>query len=197
MKSVLAIMGSPRKKMNTNQALDYILNGINDREYEVKKIFLRDLDIKYCTGCNYCSRKAGCIQKDDMQSVYRLIDDADIIIFAAPLYFNSLNGLSKNVIDRCQKYWGLKYSLGEDYKREENRKGIFLSTGGSPWVYDQFLGTKPVLELFFKSINVEYLGNCFISNTDTIPVFERQDIEKELTTIGEDISNLEHFTIHK
>lgn len=197
MKKILAIMGSPRKSKNTNKALEYLLNGVDKDEFELKKIYLKDLDIKYCTGCNYCSIEPGCIQKDDMQSIYKDIDTSDVIILAAPVYFNSVNGLVKNMIDRCQVYWALKYSLGQDYKRGENRIGVFLSVGGAPYTHDQFLGTLPVVDLFFKAINAEYKGNYFISNTDNIPVSQRKDLEMELNSIGESIYSLKRFTIQK
>lgn len=197
MKKVLAIMGSPRKNKNTDKALDYLLEGISKNDVEINKIYLGDLDIKHCTGCDYCSLKPGCVKKDDMQEIYKHIDSSDVIILGAPVYFNSVNGMVKNLIDRCQMYWSLKYSLGGNYKRGEDRIGLFLSVGGAPYSHDQFLGTLPVMDYFFKAINAEYKGNYFISKTDTLPVSERDDVRKELIHIGENLFDLEHFIIQK
>ena len=126
MKKVLAIMGSPRKGKNTNSALDFFLEGLDQGQFSLDKVYLMDLSIGHCTGCDYCGSTGICIIKDDMQSLYDKIDQSDLVILAAPLYFNSINGLSKNMIDRCQKYWSQKYSLGQSYKRGEDRLGVFI-----------------------------------------------------------------------
>jgi multimeric flavodoxin WrbA len=178
MKKVLAIMGSPRENKNT-------------------KISLKDIDIKSCTGCDYCGHVVACVQKDDMKEIYEKFDNSDIIILSAPLYFNAVNGLTKNMIDRCQKYWSLKYSHGQDYKRNEDRIGVFISVGGAPYTHDQFHANIPIMDFFFKSINADYKLNYFISNTDKNPVKERQIVNKELAQLGNKILNLDYLTIQR
>lgn len=197
MKKILAIMGSPRKKKNTDTLLESLLAGIDQEQYQIEKVNLVDLNISHCTGCDYCGSKGHCIIKDDMVQLYEKIDQSQIIILAAPVYFNSLNGLSKNMIDRCQKYWSIKYSLGQNYKRGEDRQGIFLATGGAPYGHKQFEGCHPVVDFFFKAINVDHRGSYYLSNTDEKPSKERKDIPKELEEIGRNIVNLSYFQIQK
>lgn len=196
MKKVVALMGSPRKTKNTNVALDFVLNNMG-QEYKINKIYLKDLIINPCTGCDYCGHKEDCIIDDDMNILYEGFDNADIVILAAPLYFNSFNGLTKNVIDRCQKYWSLKYSHGKDYKRDVDRKGICICVGGAPFDFNQFVGINPVTDFFFKSLNVEHMGNYFISNTDRELVETRQIVKNELESIGKDFKTLEKFHIQR
>lgn len=197
MKKVLALMGSPRKNKYTDKLLDFLLDGISELKYDINKLYLRDLQINHCTGCDYCGRTLNCIFTDDMQEIYDYIDNSDIIVFAAPLYFNSINGLSKNVIDRCQRYWSIKYTLGQEYKRNQGRKGIFISVGGAPFTHNQFAGTIPIMDFFFKAINAEYVGNYFLSNTDKINIEDNLDIKHELNNIGKDIDNLKNFYLHR
>lgn len=197
MKKVLAIMGSPRRNKNTEKVLDYLLAGIEDNDYEIKKIILKDIDIHSCTGCDHCGRTSNCVFKDGMSEIYEGFDSSDIIIFAAPLYFNSINGLSKNVVDRCQRYWSIKYSLGQNYKRNEDRKGIFLAVGGAPYSHDHFNGTIPVMDFFFKALNCDYLGNYLVSNTDKLSIADSRDIQDELFQIGKDIETIKSFYLHR
>lgn len=197
MKKILAIMGSPRKNKNTNIALDYLLEGIDEDKFLIEKIYLRDLTINHCTGCDYCGKQPNCTINDDMNKLYNGFDTSDIIILAAPLYFNSLNGLTKNMIDRCQRYWSLKYSLKEKYKNTEDRIGIFLSVGGAKFSYNQFSGTLPVMDFFFKSVNAYYKGNYFISNTDNISVEDRKEVKEELNNIGKEILIKKDFYLQR
>lgn len=197
MNKVLALMGSPRKNKHTNRLLDYLLEGIESLNYDIEKICLRDLDIHPCTGCDHCGRTGNCILKDDMTEVYEAFDNSDIVIFAAPLYFNSINGMAKNVIDRCQKYYSIKYSLGQNYKRDENRRGLFLSVGGAPYTHNQFDGTLPVMDFFFKAINVNYIGNYLVSNTDRVSIEDRPEIINEIREIGKNINHIENFYLQR
>lgn len=197
MKKVLALMGSPRKNKNTDTLLDYLLDGINENNLEIKKIYLKDKDINACTGCDYCSKSGDCVRKDGMDTIYSEFDKSDIIILAAPIYFNSVNSLTKTMIDRCQKYWSLKYSVKEKYRDTDDRIGIFLSTGGAPFEHDQFNGSVYVMDYFFRAINAKYSGNYFVSNTDNEPVNSREDVRDELYKIGKDILNNKDFYLHR
>lgn len=197
MKKVLAIMGSPRKNKNTDILLDYLLDGVEEAGLDIKKIYIGNKDISSCTGCGYCEIRGECALKDDMEEIYEEFDNRDIFILSAPLYFNSLNAKTKAVIDRCQKYWSIKYVLGQPYKNTEDRIGIFLSVGGAPYRHDQFSGTIPIMDLFFKAINANYLGNYFVSDTDILSVKERNDIKEELYEIGRNIVNIKDFYLHR
>lgn len=197
MKKVLALMGSPRKDKNTDKLLESLLEGIRENDYEINKIYLKDKKINPCMGCDYCAKTGDCVFKDDMEHIYDQIDNSDIIILAAPIYFNSVNGISKNLIDRCQKYWSIKYCLDGQYKRGKNRIGIFLSTGGAPFTFEQFTGGRHVMEYFFKAINANYIGNYFVANTDKVSVEKRIDVKKEVCEIGRKISEIEDFYIQK
>ena len=197
MKKVLALMGSPRKGKNTDTLLDYLLDGIKENDLDINKIYLKDKDVSGCTACDYCGKSGDCIRKDDMNDIYSEFDKSDIIILAAPVYFNSVNSLTKTMIDRCQKYWSLKYSLKEKYKDTDDRMGIFLSTGGAPLEHDQFNGSIYVMDYFFRAINAKYSGNYFVSNTDSNPVSGREDIKEELYKLGMDILNVKDFYLHR
>lgn len=196
-KKILAIMGSPRKNKHTNTALNILLEKVDRDLFDIKQINLRDLEIGHCIGCENCGRTGQCVKKDDMDLVYSEFDNSDIIILAAPIYFNSVNSLTKTMIDRCQKYWSQKYILGQNYKRNEDRKGILLSVGGAPFTHDQFTGAIPVADYFFRSINAEYIGNYFVSNTDKININEKESIVNDLYEIGRSIENLLGFNIQK
>ena len=197
MKKVISIMGSPRKNKNTDMLLDTFTNGVLENEYSVKKVYLREKKISPCVACGYCEKTGECIIKDDMNEIYTLFDEGDIFVIASPLYFNTVSSLTKIMIDRCQKYFSLKYSLNKVYRKGKKRTGIFISAGGAPYSHSHFDASIRTMDLFFKAIDVEYLGNYFISGTDEKPVWDRDDVLSEIYNIGKNIDKNSNLYLHR
>ena len=53
---LLCIVGSPRKKGNTDTILNSAMKGASDLGAEVEKVYLSDLQFKGCIGCEGCAR---------------------------------------------------------------------------------------------------------------------------------------------
>lgn len=99
--NILVLVGSPRKNGNTEILADSFIEGAKLSGNTVKKVCLRGLKISGCLGCGYCKKHEGeCVIKDDMQQIYPLIDDAQMIVFATPVYFYSMSSQLKAVLDR-------------------------------------------------------------------------------------------------
>ncbi|MEE9520871.1 MAG: flavodoxin family protein, partial [Dehalococcoidales bacterium] len=81
------------------------------RGAEVKTIVLNDLDITPCQHCDACLKKGECRIEDDMQMVYRELEQADRIVLASPVQFLGPSAQMKAMIDRCQALWARKYVL--------------------------------------------------------------------------------------
>ncbi|MFC2045787.1 flavodoxin family protein [Chloroflexota bacterium] len=100
MMKVLGIACSPRKKGNTDILLEQALKGAREDGAEVEFLPVRELDIKPCQGCSKCSKDGRCRIKDDMHIVYDKMVAADGIIFSVPIYFWSMYGQAKVLMDR-------------------------------------------------------------------------------------------------
>jgi multimeric flavodoxin WrbA len=95
------LIGSPRKKGNTDILSDEFIRGAQEAGAESEKIYLKDKKISGCLGCFTCQKNGGvCVQKDDMMQLYEKIKSADIIVFASPIYFYTWNAQMKIAIDR-------------------------------------------------------------------------------------------------
>lgn len=100
---ILAIMGSPRKLVNTYKVTKRVeerMKQMGDVEFEY--VFLKDLDLKPCLGCQACFDKGEdkCPLKDDRAMLEEKIQNADGVIFASPTYAFNVTGLMKNFFDR-------------------------------------------------------------------------------------------------
>jgi multimeric flavodoxin WrbA len=100
MKKVLILSGSPRKGGNSDILCDEFMKGAREAGNEVEKIFVAAKKINYCLGCGVCNSTKKCVQKDDMAEVLEKMVAADVIVLASPVYFYSIDGQLKTVIDR-------------------------------------------------------------------------------------------------
>jgi multimeric flavodoxin WrbA len=99
-KKALIMSASPRKGGNSDTLCDEFIAGALAAGHEAEKIFLRDRDINYCTGCGACNTTHRCVQKDDMAEVLDKLVKADVIVMATPVYFYTMDGQMKTLIDR-------------------------------------------------------------------------------------------------
>ncbi|MDO8490711.1 MAG: flavodoxin family protein [Dehalococcoidia bacterium] len=97
---ILGVLGSPRKKGNSEILLNEAFKGAKDAGAETELLRVSDYTIKPCDGCRTCSEKLKCHQDDDMQILYDKLRAADGIIFATPVYFWTIPGYFKTFIDR-------------------------------------------------------------------------------------------------
>lgn len=99
----IAINGSPHMdKGNTAMILSPFLEGIKEAGASVELFYTRELKISPCNGDMSCWFKnpGKCGQDDDMQMLLPKLKEADIIIWASPVYYAGITGPLKNLMDR-------------------------------------------------------------------------------------------------
>ena len=99
-KKVLVISASPRKGGNSDTLCDEFIRGAQESGNTAEKVFLRSQKINYCTGCGVCNTTHKCVQQDDMAAILEKLVQADVIVMATPVYFYTMDGQMKTMIDR-------------------------------------------------------------------------------------------------
>lgn len=99
-KKVYIISGSARKGGNSDLLCDAFLKRAQDAGHVAKKISLADTAISGCIGCYACKKTGVCFKKDGMAEVLEEMIEADVIVLSSPVYFYSINGQLKSVMDR-------------------------------------------------------------------------------------------------
>lgn len=177
----LSVLGSPRKNGNTAALLEEFLRGAKENHcgIEISKVFLQELDLKGCMGCNMCHRKEsdGCVIKDDMVKLYPLIDENDVIVLATPIYWWNMSAQLKTFIDRI---YGFKGTL-------KGKKMILLTTFG-----DEDKMTSGALNVINSLRSMcEYLGVDFLFDYGTsswkVPANENKEALEEVYELGKSI----------
>ena len=109
-KKILVLSASPRRGGNSDLLCDQFILGAKESGNQVEKIFLRDKEINYCLACDTCQGNGGnCVQKDDMIEVLDKMIASDVIVMATPVYFYTMNGQIKTLIDRTySRYLAIK-----------------------------------------------------------------------------------------
>lgn len=99
-KQVLILAGSPRRGGNSDLLCDAFAQGARDTGHTVEKIYVHEQNIGGCMACYACRETGACVQKDDMAAILEKLVAAEVIVLATPVYFYSMDGQLKMMIDR-------------------------------------------------------------------------------------------------
>jgi multimeric flavodoxin WrbA len=142
-------MGSPRIKGNTDLLLDEALKGAQSQGVGVEKIVVDKLKIAPCKEYLGCFKDGNCVIRDDMDSIYSKLLEADGIIVASPMFFYSVPAQLKALIDRCQALWARRHILHS--LPEKTRKGAFIAVGATKGKR-LFDGSILTIKYFFEAL---------------------------------------------
>ncbi len=185
---VLGINGSPRIGGNTDILLDKALEGAKTKGAQIEKVILNNLKFSPCQECKNIRDDGTCIVEDELQPLYKKIEQADGIILASPIFFGSLSAQTKMMIDRFQCAWRVKYILKKEIFKK-NRKGGFISVEASKRE-DFFDNAKSIVKNLFATINVDYKEELFCSGIDEkAKILQHPEVLKKAHELGQRITS--------
>lgn len=178
---VLGIYGSPRKGGNSDQLLDKALEGARSAGAETKAIYARDLKMCGCLECGGCDKTGKCVVQDDMQSVYPLLEEADLIFLASPIFFYGLTAQVKALIDRAQAMWSRRMieKSPEERKNYGSGRGYLIAVGATRGK-NLFEGAQLTAQYFFDALDMSYDGGIFFRSLE-----KKTDAKKTPETLDE------------
>ena len=146
--NILVLNGSPRINGNTSALVNAFMEGARESNHNVSVISVCRKKIGGCLACEYCHEKGNgqCIQQDDMQEIYPLLQQAEMIVLASPVYYHSFSGQLQCVINRI-------YALDKPVKL---KKAALILTSGSDNVYDGAI--YEYQKSFLEYLNLENMG---------------------------------------
>lgn len=130
MKKIVILNGAGRRNGNTAAMIKAFSDAAAEGGNEIKEFYLQAMNIHGCLDCGGCHRKETnsanpCVQKDSMEEIYPFFKDADVVVFASPVYFWDISGTLKTAVDRL--YAGLNNFSGMNSKETV----LLMSSGGS------------------------------------------------------------------
>ena len=114
MKKVLIISSSLRPNSNSEILAKSFFDGAKVNN-DVELISLKNKTINFCKGCLACGKLHKCVIKDDSNEIVEKMANADVIVWATPVYYYSMSGLMKTMVDRANPLYSVDYKFREVY----------------------------------------------------------------------------------
>ena len=106
---------TPRKNGNSDILAEEFARGAREAGHSVEKICLREIELKFCTGCMYCHTRGTCVIKDGVETLLPRIADSDVLVFATPVYYYEMSGQLKTLLDRANALFPSDYAFRDIY----------------------------------------------------------------------------------
>ena len=114
-KKVLIISSSPRKGGNSETLAAAFAKGAREAGNQVETVSLRDKQVGFCKGCLACLKLGHCVIQDDAVEIAAKMHDADVLVFATPVYYYSVSGQLKTMLDRANPLYDTDYAFTQAY----------------------------------------------------------------------------------
>ena len=131
-KRLLVLFCSPNSHGHTRMLLDSFLEPFKGRAdwEEARELDLYALAPRPCAGCRQCAQKEAC-QFDDLDSFDKELRKSDLLVVASPVYNASFPAPMKALLDRTQRYFEARFSLGKQPPVKKHRDAVLLLAMGS------------------------------------------------------------------
>ena len=114
-KKVLILSSSPRKGGNSEALASIFAKGAQEAGNQVETVYLRENQYGFCKGCLACQKLGHCVIKDDAVEIAAKMHDADVLVFATPVYYYSVSGQLKTMLDRANPLFDSDYAFTKAY----------------------------------------------------------------------------------
>ncbi len=154
MRNILVVVGSARKRGNTDRLADAFIEGAREAGHTVHKVFLGETQVNGCLGCNACRYGKPCVQRDGMEEIYPLFQECDTIVLASPLYYWTISARLKAFLERL-------YAVSQPdpnpplgrYEKYPHKDCVLMMTAADDffWTFEQAVS-------YFRFSLIRYLG---------------------------------------
>ncbi|MHC1602269.1 MAG: flavodoxin family protein [Methermicoccaceae archaeon] len=154
---VLGICASPRKRA-THYVLEHALSYLRERGYATELFHVMGKKLNFCIHCDNCIRTGGtCVFEDDLPQLYEMMERADGIIMATPVYNGGCSAQLKAILDRTRA------PLARDVNMFSGKVGMAIAVGGDR-VGGQELAMQQIITFYIINGIVPVGGGAFGAN---------------------------------
>ena len=188
-RTVTAILGSPRRRGNSDTLALEFLKGASELGYGHELIIPTDLCISPCDGDSMCVKDGKCTIRDGMNEVYTRVLESRYLLIATPVYFMGPPGSLKAFIDRFQAVWArgahLKTFDPDSPERKANHKAFAVITGATEEKPTMYRPTISIIKAFLNVTGFAYAGELIAGGLDKQDdAAKRQELLTQARTAG-------------
>lgn len=162
-KKLLALEGSPQPHGVTASLLEQFLAQAG-RHTEIVRFSPWKTPLTPCNGCGHCFSAPGCVKRDG-DAFFKVLEDADFLVVATPVYLLSFPAPLKAVFDRFEQYYGARFGRQVHPAIGLPKRAFFIITAGS----ESHTGAQMILRqarMAFSVMNIQLEGCFFLPDTD-------------------------------
>lgn len=178
-KHVLVISSSLRSGSNSELLAKAAMDGAAAVGHEATWLSLKDKEIHFCKGCLACQNLGKCVIRDDMDEMIGQVRDADVIVFATPVYYYGMSGQLKTFLDRCNPLYIADYRFREVYlltASAEDGSEVYQTTQA---------GIRGWIDCFPKAVLAGVLSGGGVNNPKEVTF--HPDLLEQAFTLGKNI----------
>lgn len=114
-KQVLVLSTSLRRGGNSDTLAAAFARGAQAAGNSVEVISLHGQTVAFCQGCLTCQSTGHCVIRDDADTIVRKMREADVLVFATPIYYYGMSGQMKTLLDRANPLFSADYRFRDIY----------------------------------------------------------------------------------
>ena len=175
---ILVLTGSPRKNGNSNTLADYFIKGAEEAGHQVERFDAAFKNVHPCIACNKCGMNGLCVFKDDFEFVRNHIVDADVVVFATPMYYFGVSAQLKAVIDRF-------YAINGQIHRP--KKAVLLMTYANT-AASEAVPIEAHYDVLLKYLGWEDAGRIIVPGVWPVGAVKHTDYPEQAYKLGKNIA---------
>lgn len=169
LKKILAINGSHRSEKGFTQiVLNNFLKGAGSAGAQSEVLYPSKKEISACESCGKClfETPGVCKYNDDMGPIIQKMEMAELLVFASPVYFDSVSSNMKKMIERLRSTLDafFEFRNGRTFHlkiNEKKQKVVFIFTAGNP-ERESFVSIRRVFKRIIDNMGWQLEGEfCF------------------------------------
>jgi multimeric flavodoxin WrbA len=169
----LMVLGSRNPEGRTATAAKALLEGLASEGGHGEEVFLTEMNIERCRQCDaagwgLCRAEGRCVIEDDFASLVDKVRNADVAIFATPVYFGDLSESMRAILDRMRRI--TRHESAREGISGKPAIGICMAGGGG--------GGAPSCAVSLERV----LRTCGLDVVDMVPV-RRQNLDLKLAVL--------------